>query len=966
MSSHPTDLRTLLAEEPFVRALAHSLLNDEADDVVQQTFLRALEHRPNVPVQPRRWLARVVRNLVTDRLRRRGRRDVRERAAAVTDRVPSPAELVEVEESRRTLVEAVNRLPQQLRTVVLLRYYEGLPPRRIAAALGLPVATVSEHLRVALRQLRARLDADHHGDRRAWLLPLVPVALQPRALPWRELLQAPVPAGLCTGVLAMMTKTKIVTTVATVLVFAGAWAVWPGTGAPMPAPQRDAAGGVAVAAQPMPIRTEVDAVPTQTPQREVVAATPKAAATTGSLEVRVRYADEPRPAADVPVILNRPGCDFRVGVVRGRTDANGSARFEALPAGSWEVTTGRAHAPTVCAIDAGRETECVLDLQRGMTVSGIVVDVTGTAVAGASIELGEPWRRDPEVIARSGADGTFALRACPSVSLIGARAEGYASSSLQNVVSFDGTPQNVRLELVAPGGIVEGLVVASDGKPVADAVVRIGEGRTDDLIAFTGSCPPLPALVRTDAEGTFRAIGLPVGTQPVQVRAVGFAPFRDSCEIAANLSVRLRVTLTEGARCAGTVFTEDGNPVQDVTVHVGQKGDFVQLFARTAADGSFELRDLPAGDVELSVADETHGKASASITAAPGAMAHCELRLSNGEELRGRVVDEADRPVTDIEVAVACEGTGDQREQRTRSDKEGRLQVRFLPPGCRVSIRVFGKLFDPVRKSGIDPAAGEVLLRVQNASRSAHIRGVVLGPDGKPAGNIGVEAHWQQTSGGTDVATAADGSFELGPLRTGGWRLRIIRKGCAWYHSPALTLAENATVDLGTIRLYRGGTLLANVTGAAPEQLDLRIYDDRGDLVFGMVSTNVPLRSLPLNPGGYDLRVRGNGLAAQRLPFTIRDGEETEVHVVVEPGTSQRLRFEVPAGDAGPQWFVFEVRRGGEVVLTGTSSRSSDFAAEHWLVPGDYEVVVTDYDLRGSARFTVGREPGPPVVVPVH
>jgi hypothetical protein len=319
-----------------------------------------------------------------------------------------------------------------------------------------------------------------------------------------------------------------------------------------------------------------------------------------------------------------------------------------------------------------------------------------------------------------------------------------------------------------------------------------------------------------------------------------------------------------------------------------------------------------------------------------------------------------------VEVAVAAEGTGKHREQRTVSDKEGRFHVSFLPLGCRVSIRVFGNMFDPVRKSGIDAAAGEVLLRVQNAPRSARIRGVVLRPDGKPAANIGVDANWQQTGGGMDVATGADGGFELGPLRTGGWRLRIIAKGCATYNSPALTLAENATVDLGTIQLYCGGTLLAKVAGAAPKELEFVIYDDRGDLVFGVVSTNVPLRSLPLNPGGYDLRVRGKGFAAQRLPFTIRDGEETELHVKAEPGTSQRLRFQVP-GDAAPaEWFVFEVRRGGTVVLTGTTSRGNDFAAEHWLAPGDYEVVVTDYDLRGSARFTVGREPGPLVVVSVR
>lgn len=969
MSSLPIDPRRLLAEEPFVRSLAQGLLASEADDVVQQTFLHALEHRPEGVTQPRSWLARVVRNLVTDRVRRRDRREARERAAAVAERVPSPAELVELEDSRRALIDAVNRLSPPLRTVILLRYFEGLPPRRIAAALDLPVPRVWEQLRTALSQLRTRMDANHDGDRRAWMLLWAPVALGRRSLPWQELLQAPVAPGLLEGVLAMTTKTKITMTLAAGLVLAGAWVLWPARKNPASSlPARTAGGAVAAreAAGPAPAPAE----PPPARQREAAAVAPAPVITTGGLDVWVRHASEPVDAGDVPVVLSRPGGDFRVDVLRGRTDADGLAQFEELPAGRWEVRTGLAHPPGICRIEPGQVAECIIDLQQGMSVSGIVVDDAGAPVAGAWIEVGEPRHRDPEVLATTGPDGTFALRACPTVSLVGARAPGYASSSLANLHSFDGTPRYVRLELTLRGGIVEGLVVAGDGTPVAGAVVRVGEGRTDSLIAFTGHCPPLPAQVRTDAEGFFRAIGVPAGTQPVQVRALGFAPFRDLCEVAAGRTVPLRVMLSAGANCRGTVLQDDDRPAPGVTVRVGQPGDFVQLFARTAADGGFELHDLAAGEVELSVDDEARGKASARITTVAGATVPCELRLGRGQELRGRVVDELDRPVAGIEVAVAVEGTlagtAEPGESVTESGPDGRFAVALLPAGCRVRVRAFGNLFDPVRVSGIDPAAGEVLLRVQNPVRSARIRGEVLDVDGAPATGLGIEATWQETAGGARATTDEDGVFELGPLRTGVWRLRITAEGCATTLSPALTLAENDTLDLGTIQLYHGGTLQVRVTGAEAGRLGLVIYDAGGDLVSGMVSQNVPLRSLPLSPGDYDLRVRGEGLAAQHLPFTIRDGEETELDVVVAPGTSQSLRFQVPAEDLAPEWFVFEVRREGVVVLTGTTSRSRDFAAEPWLAPGDYEVVVTDFVLRGSARFTVGREAGPPVHVPLR
>src|SRR5262249_51879569 len=100
----------------------------------------------------------------------------RERAAAVCERLPSSAELLLREERRRALVLAVDALPAPLRSVVLLRWFEALPPRRIAAGLGLPGAAGWDQLRRALQLLRERLDAQHGGDRRAWLLPLVPIA----------------------------------------------------------------------------------------------------------------------------------------------------------------------------------------------------------------------------------------------------------------------------------------------------------------------------------------------------------------------------------------------------------------------------------------------------------------------------------------------------------------------------------------------------------------------------------------------------------------------------------------------------------------------------------------------------------------------------------------------------------------------------------------------------------------------
>src|SRR5262245_62333150 len=117
----PEGLQRLLDEAPFVRLLARALLADEADDVVQQTWLCAMRHGGGGVAEPRSWLARIARNVARNLRRGDRRRQRHENAAAPAALVPSSAELMAREEQRHALVRAVDTLPPPLRTVVLLR-----------------------------------------------------------------------------------------------------------------------------------------------------------------------------------------------------------------------------------------------------------------------------------------------------------------------------------------------------------------------------------------------------------------------------------------------------------------------------------------------------------------------------------------------------------------------------------------------------------------------------------------------------------------------------------------------------------------------------------------------------------------------------------------------------------------------------------------------------------------------------
>jgi RNA polymerase sigma factor (sigma-70 family) len=172
--------RELLTQTDWVRALARRLVDDaaQADDLVQETLLAALEGRPSAAGSLRPWLAAVLRRRLAFWRRGQARRQQRELARASAETVPSSAELIERAETQGVVVQAIAALREPYRTVLLLRFYEGLQPREIARRRGVPAATVRSQLSRGLEELGRELDGSFGGERRRWALALVPLALE--------------------------------------------------------------------------------------------------------------------------------------------------------------------------------------------------------------------------------------------------------------------------------------------------------------------------------------------------------------------------------------------------------------------------------------------------------------------------------------------------------------------------------------------------------------------------------------------------------------------------------------------------------------------------------------------------------------------------------------------------------------------------------------------------------------------
>jgi RNA polymerase sigma-70 factor, ECF subfamily len=142
-----------------------------AEDVFQNTFLqlyvKSNQYEAGRPVRP--WLYTIATNQAIDALRRNGRHvalsldqgreeladgDLHSLLDTLESRGAGPVDQAQGQETRERIRASVERLPEFLRQVLLLAYYQGLKYREIADILGIPVGTVKSRLHAALVKLQ--------------------------------------------------------------------------------------------------------------------------------------------------------------------------------------------------------------------------------------------------------------------------------------------------------------------------------------------------------------------------------------------------------------------------------------------------------------------------------------------------------------------------------------------------------------------------------------------------------------------------------------------------------------------------------------------------------------------------------------------------------------------------------------------------------------------------------------------
>ncbi len=656
MSERP-DLTALLSESRWLRALAQRLCSDAdgAEDLVQDTWVAALERPPQEDGPVRGWLATVLRSKLGDRARGESRRAHREQSAARVEALASTADVVEKAATHRDVVQAVLDLDEPYRTTILLRYFESLPPRKIAARMNVPVATVDSRLVRGHAKLRASLDRKF--GRKTWLLALLPLARDASSL-----------APAATGVLAMNVALKV--TVPLALLAVALWWGLAKSESSSIAPTRSDPPVAEVAAgvpqdpiRPLDdvrgesVRAPLDSVPSTAP----VAPTATVSAAPDRI-VKGRVLDASgRSLSGVAVGIEGAPSDSRH---ETRSGANGAFEI-AAPANASAIVSRDPDWTTVLAgftnILPTNTTNVVV--ARRIEISGRVVDESGAAVEGAEVSLLQPehlgadfgfaldlsarrtWRTDTDK------SGAFGLTDVPAIG--GAQLRVTAGGfPLHTEPAPQATSRAMVLVLVRdqkPHSTIKGRVVDAEGRAVASARVSAGAqiasvddrgwflldvseiGRNVRVVALArGFQPAIAELDKHDPDGWRDEIVLTLSSTPLTIRGRVVAIHDAPAVPVPHARVWIRNPTLFGridgdAATVESLLTRDDPPFW--------------MFVEADEDGRFEIGGLLDRDYWVAAADPRTLQFG-SKEQVPAGSTDVTIDVANPvfERVRGRVV----------------------------------------------------------------------------------------------------------------------------------------------------------------------------------------------------------------------------------------------------------------------------------------------------------------------------------------
>ena len=253
--------------------------------------------------------------------------------------------------------------------------------------------------------------------------------------------------------------------------------------------------------------------------------------------------------------------------------------------------------------------------------------------------------------------------------------------------------RTIRLRAV---GRVEGRIVASRPEWAAGVTIYVTTNSASDRFGGFGSIEGFAKAV-SEPNGSFIMPAVATGhlkisgrvdqTQPVRPR------FPEMLEVSAGQPTLAEIPLEKAVRVRGVIRIKDTRePVAGASIHVGygshQQGDTVVSDAKgnyedyvLSGDVRTQVIVMPDGLVQLGdFPKETHH-------APPGVEAFDlpAIEVVRGESIKGRLVDQEDRPLANLRVIGS---SGNRRYAFATTNADGEFTTNSIPPGVKLDYKV--------------------------------------------------------------------------------------------------------------------------------------------------------------------------------------------------------------------------------------------------------------------------------------
>jgi uncharacterized GH25 family protein len=496
-------------------------------------------------------------------------------------------------------------------------------------------------------------------------------------------------------------------------------------------------------------------------------------------------------------------------------------------------------------------------LTSGTSIKGRVVRADGTPAGGARI-FSDRWP-----LAASAEDGTFTI--------------AHASAGLETIEAFSGgdfgsAKRADRIEItIAPGRTVTGTVRDASNRPVPAAVIFAQTENDGERSAVA------------DDAGNYRLLHLPAGEvylAPENAGELVFAPASET--LRASTAARADFTATLASFLRGVVVNEKKEPVGGALVVAlpaqlpmpllyGQLQAAQLATVRSGAGGRFKLPVAARFEGRLQALHPRYALGVAEVTrerVQPLVM----ITLSDGIEVRGRVVDKDGKPVAGALIAAVQDPSGavpmpleqfltesESFRALVRSGSDGAFSVRFNETLHDVEIWKEG--FTGTSLPSLKPEAGMEPLKIV-LERGVELRGRITAksPDAVLRGSVALTSDNGMSRNAT---TEDDGTFAFTSLRPGAYELEFVNEESQSAAMSVRAPAADVVLELPARAAVRG-RVVDKVTGASLKNFSIVVSG--GTTSFNRKEfEGAEGFSVPIDAGQVEITAKADGYSAETV-----------------------------------------------------------------------------------------------------